>query len=128
MIAFPLRRSVGLRAATASSRVTTLPMFVPHPLDDLTQLGTIGLNNEVDRQAVDGPCLDRPDDGHQCSSGRRLSLPAARAARPASSRPFPQPGPSPRLPSLSACLYAVGRHLPNFFTDETKIRRQNSMV
>src|SRR6516162_6831433 len=25
---------------------------VPHPLDDLTQLGTIGLDNEVDRQAV----------------------------------------------------------------------------
>ena len=24
---------------------------VPHPLDDLTQLGTIGLDNEVDRQA-----------------------------------------------------------------------------
>src|SRR5262245_13098011 len=25
---------------------------VPHPPDDLTQLGTIGLDNEVDRQAV----------------------------------------------------------------------------
>src|SRR5215470_5445822 len=42
---------------------------VPHPLDDLTQLGTIGLDNEVDRQAVGGPCLARPDDGHQRSSG-----------------------------------------------------------
>ena len=42
---------------------------VPHPLDDLTQLGTIGLDNEVDRQAVAGPRLGRPDDGHQCSSG-----------------------------------------------------------
>src|SRR5215469_779535 len=42
---------------------------VPHPLVDLTQLGTIGLDNEVDRQAVGGPCLSRPDDGHQCSSG-----------------------------------------------------------
>src|SRR5262245_22350502 len=30
---------------------------VPHPLDDLTQLGTIGLDNEVDRQAVGGPRL-----------------------------------------------------------------------
>jgi hypothetical protein len=28
MIVFPLRRSVGFRAATASSRVETLPMFV----------------------------------------------------------------------------------------------------
>ena len=27
---------------------------VPHPLDDLTQLGTIGLDNEVNRQAIDG--------------------------------------------------------------------------
>ena len=42
---------------------------VPHPLDDLTQLGTIGLDDEVDRQAVGGPRLGRPDDGHQCSSG-----------------------------------------------------------
>jgi hypothetical protein len=42
---------------------------VPHPLDDLTQLGTIGLDNEVDRQAVGGPRLGRPDDGHQRSSG-----------------------------------------------------------
>ena len=36
---------------------------VTHPLDDLTQLGTIGLDNEVDRQAVGGPRLGRPDDG-----------------------------------------------------------------
>src|SRR5215210_9511318 len=42
---------------------------VAYPLDDLTQLGTIGLDNEVDGQAVGGPRLGRPDDGHQCSSG-----------------------------------------------------------
>src|SRR4051812_43286405 len=42
---------------------------VPHPLDDLTQLGTIGLDNEVDRQAVRGPRLGRSDNGHQRSSG-----------------------------------------------------------
>src|SRR5512132_3932777 len=42
---------------------------VTHPPDDLSQLGTIGLDNEVDRQAVGGPRLGRPDDGHQCSSG-----------------------------------------------------------
>src|SRR5215472_17219143 len=42
---------------------------VPHPLDDLTQLGAIGLDNEVDRQAVAGPRLGRPDYGHQCSPG-----------------------------------------------------------
>lgn len=35
----------------------------PHPLDDLGQLDTIGLGNEVYRQPVGGPCLARPDDG-----------------------------------------------------------------
>src|ERR1700716_1285077 len=42
---------------------------VPDPLDDLTQLGTIGQDNEVDRQAVRGPCLGRTGDRHQCPSG-----------------------------------------------------------
>jgi hypothetical protein len=42
---------------------------VPYPLDDLAQLGTIGLDHEVDCQAVGGPPLGRPYDGHQCSSG-----------------------------------------------------------
>src|SRR5437762_11903127 len=42
---------------------------VPHSLDDLTQLGTIGLDNEVDREAVGGPRLGRPDNGDQRSSG-----------------------------------------------------------
>src|SRR5262245_46252073 len=42
---------------------------VPYPLDDLSQLGAIGLDNEVDRQAVGGPPLGRPDDGHERSSG-----------------------------------------------------------
>src|SRR5204863_9461700 len=42
---------------------------VPHPLDDLTQLLTIGLDDEVDCQAVGGPRLGRPYDGHQGSSG-----------------------------------------------------------
>src|SRR3954447_24451691 len=42
---------------------------VPHPLDDVTQLGAIGLDNEVDRQSLGGVGLDRADDGHQRSSG-----------------------------------------------------------
>src|SRR4051794_40202689 len=42
---------------------------VPYPLDDLAQLGTIGLDDEVDCQAVGGPRLGRPYDGHQGSSG-----------------------------------------------------------
>jgi hypothetical protein len=45
---------------------------VTHPLDDLTQLGTIGLDNEVDPQAVGRPRLGRPDDGHECSSGSKV--------------------------------------------------------
>src|SRR5262245_44461205 len=69
MIVFPLIRSVGLKAATASSSVATVQPSVPHPLDDLTQLGAIGHENKVDRQAVGGPRLGRAGDGHQCSSG-----------------------------------------------------------
>src|SRR5258705_6104892 len=42
---------------------------VTPPLDDLTQLDAIGHENKVDRQAVGGPRLGRPGDGHQCSSG-----------------------------------------------------------
>src|SRR5205823_6733003 len=42
---------------------------VPHSLNDLAQLGAIGFDDEVDRQAVGGPCLDRSDDGHERSSG-----------------------------------------------------------
>src|SRR4051812_11186351 len=42
---------------------------VPHPLDDLAQLVTVGLDDEVDRPTVGGPPLARPDDGHQGSSG-----------------------------------------------------------
>src|SRR3989442_15265644 len=39
------------------------------PLDDLTQLGAIGLDNEGDRQAVCGPRVGRPGGGYQRSSG-----------------------------------------------------------
>src|SRR3954449_1795063 len=42
---------------------------VSHSLDDLTQLGAIGHDDEVDRPAVGGSPLGRPGDGHQRSSG-----------------------------------------------------------
>ena len=42
---------------------------IPHPLDDLTQLGAIGYDDEVDSQAARGPGLGRAGDGHQRSSG-----------------------------------------------------------
>src|SRR4249920_1780500 len=42
---------------------------IPGPLDDLTQLGTIGYDDEIDSHAVSGPRLGRAGDGHQRSSG-----------------------------------------------------------
>src|SRR5881394_3704745 len=41
----------------------------PKPLDELTQLGAIGYDDEVDSQAARGPRLGRAGDGHQRSSG-----------------------------------------------------------
>ena len=61
------RTAFGARARRASTGA--FGFVAAHPLDDLNQLATIGLDNEVDRQAVGGPCLGRPDDGHQRSSG-----------------------------------------------------------
>src|SRR5215471_9608215 len=42
---------------------------IPHPLDDLTQLGAIGYDDEVDSQAARGPRFGRAGHGHQRSSG-----------------------------------------------------------
>ena len=74
MIVFPLIRSVGLKAATASSRAATLPMFVrTRPsrarLTISVQLRAIGYDDEENRPAVSGPRLGRAGDGHQRSSG-----------------------------------------------------------
>src|ERR1700752_612443 len=41
----------------------------PDPLDELTQLGAIWYDDEVDSQAARGPRLGRAGDGHQRSSG-----------------------------------------------------------
>jgi len=64
MIVFPLIRSVGLKAATASSRAATLPSLsaadIPATLDDLTQWGAIGYDDEVDSHAVSGRASVRP--------------------------------------------------------------------
>ena len=51
---------------------------IPDPLDDLTQLGAIGHDDEVDSQTARGPRLGRAGDGHQRSSG------ANQACRPLS--------------------------------------------
>src|SRR5262245_65581537 len=42
---------------------------VTRPPDDLTQLGGIRYNDEVDSQTASGPRLGRAGDGHQRSSG-----------------------------------------------------------
>src|SRR5919106_6523899 len=42
---------------------------VTRPPDNFAQLGAIGYDNEVNREAVSGPCLGRAGDGHQRSSG-----------------------------------------------------------
>src|SRR5262245_66365614 len=44
---------------------------IPGPLDDLTQLGAIEYDDEIDSQAVRGPRLGRAGDGHQRSSGAK---------------------------------------------------------
>src|SRR5215475_12287295 len=41
----------------------------PEPLDEFTQLGAVGFDNEVDSQATRRPRLGRAGDGHQRSSG-----------------------------------------------------------
>src|SRR5260221_5671347 len=42
---------------------------MPDPLDDLSQLGAIGYDDEVDSQAARRSRLGRPGNGHQRSSG-----------------------------------------------------------
>src|SRR6201998_4081369 len=50
----------------------------PDPLDELTQLGAIGFNDEVDSPAARGPRLSRAGDGHQRSSGANHACRALR--------------------------------------------------
>src|SRR5215472_14231072 len=42
---------------------------IPDPLDELTQLGVIRYDDEVDSQAANGPSIGRACDGHQRPSG-----------------------------------------------------------
>src|ERR1700752_4252255 len=46
---------------------------IPDPLDDLTQWGAIGYDDEVDSQAARGPRLGWAGNGHQRSSGANHS-------------------------------------------------------
>ena len=67
----PLGRVEGGNRIVEGSHVADV---CPHssvtcPPDNLTQLGAIGYDDEVNRQAVSGPRLGRASDGHQRSSG-----------------------------------------------------------
>src|SRR6267154_2450201 len=67
----PLRRVEGGNRIVEGSHVADVcPQPTnPDPLDELTQLGAIGYDDEVDSQAARGPRLCRAGDGHQRSSG-----------------------------------------------------------
>jgi hypothetical protein len=73
MIVLPLTRSViegGEGVVKGRGVSDDRPQSsVPHPLDDLLQLGATGLDDEVDRSAVGGPRFGRAGVGHQRSSG-----------------------------------------------------------
>jgi hypothetical protein len=72
MIVFPLIRLVGLKAATASSRVETLPMFVrSRPLRTRRTISLSWARSDTTTKStarpVGGPRRGRPGDGHQNS-------------------------------------------------------------
>src|SRR5215475_14018619 len=67
----PLRRVEGGNRIVEGSHVADVcpQPTIPDPLDELTQLGAIGYDDEVDSQAARGPRLCRAGNGHQRSSG-----------------------------------------------------------
>src|SRR5262249_36055709 len=67
----PLGRVEGGDGIVEGSHVTDVcPQPTrPDPLNDLTQLGAIGYDDEVNSQTASGPRLGRAGDGHQRSSG-----------------------------------------------------------
>src|SRR5215831_377197 len=74
MIVFPLRRLIGFKAATASSRVETLPMFVrSRPSRTRWTISLSWARSEATTKSTARPSAGRasvgPDDGHQRSSG-----------------------------------------------------------
>src|SRR5256712_4364530 len=67
----PLGRVKGGNRIIKGSHVADVSPRPPSraPPDELTQLGAIGYNDEVDSQAVSRPRLGRAGNGHQRSSG-----------------------------------------------------------
>src|SRR6185437_12476026 len=59
----------GDRAVERSDGADVRPQpSIPHALDDFLQLCAVGLDDEVDGDAVDEPHLGRADDGHERST------------------------------------------------------------
>src|SRR5437667_12122678 len=56
------------------------------PLDELTQLGAIGYDDEVDSPAARGPRLGRAGDSHQRSSGANQACSPLRMSPPMTSK------------------------------------------
>src|SRR5437763_11170094 len=70
MIVFPLIRSVRLKAATASSRAATLPMFVRRRPTRTRWTSSLNwARSGMTTKSTVRPRLGRAGDGHQCSSG-----------------------------------------------------------
>src|SRR5262245_25193550 len=67
----PLGRVEGGNRIVEGSQVADVwpQPTISDPLDELTQLGAIGYDDEVDSQAARGPRLGRASNGHQRSSG-----------------------------------------------------------
>src|SRR5690242_18359016 len=71
----------GLPAASLGRVQDVRPQSsVAHPLDDLTEFATIGLDDEVDRQAVGGACLGWAGDGQRSSGSNQACGPLRVAA------------------------------------------------
>src|SRR5262249_23157691 len=67
----PLGRGAGRDAPIEGRALADIRPQPPvaRPPDDLAQLGAIGLDDEVDREALSGSCLGRAGDRHQRSPG-----------------------------------------------------------
>src|SRR5262249_59758841 len=67
----PLGRVEGGNRIVEGSHVADIcpQPTIPDPLDELTQLGAIGYDDEVDSQAARGPRLGRAGNRHERSSG-----------------------------------------------------------
>src|SRR5215472_10708073 len=67
----PLGRVEGGNGIVEGSHVADIcpQPTTPDPLDELTQLGAIGYDDEVDSKTARGPRLGRAGNGHQRSSG-----------------------------------------------------------